>query len=179
MTHDTERIKQLSCVFGVGNINMQTEALQVKVIKSDKFMDNIAVVPTYWTRSKNRGAVLIINNKNFINNIEPIRKGSEVDVRNLEELFKQMHMNVEIHEDKSKEEILKIVQNFSQNVKLKNADMMFIFIMSHGDQGSCDTDVVCSDGRKIDTSAIEDQFDNKKCPYMQKKPKIFVYQVCR
>lgn len=177
VTYNTERIKQLSCIFG--NVNMQTEALKVKVIKANKFMDGASKIPTYWTRSKHRGAVLIINNKQFINNIEPIRNGSEVDVSNLEELFKQMHMYVETHIDKSKEEIWNIIHNFSKNPILKTVDMMFIFVMSHGDQDNGDTNIVCSDGLKIDTSTIEDAFDNKKCLYMQKKPKIFVYQVCR
>lgn len=56
---------------------------------------------------------------------------------------------------------------------------MFVFVMSHGDKGDHDTHVVCSDGNKLDTSWIEKQFNNTNCVLMQKKPKIFVYQLCR
>lgn len=84
-------------------MDSQKEPLNIVVQKATRFYDDLGRVPVYQTNSKHRGTVLIINNKQFINNIEDIREGSEVDVINLKELFKQMYMNVYIHTNKSKE----------------------------------------------------------------------------
>lgn len=81
------------------DINLKTEPLEVQVTYSTKFYDDPAGDPVYPTRSKCRGAVLIINNRNFVNNILDPRYGSEVDVQNLISLFKQMHMVVVLHND--------------------------------------------------------------------------------
>lgn len=63
--------------------------------------------------------------------------------------------------------------------ELKVVDMVFVFIMSHGHRGDHDTSIVGFDGKNLDTTWVEDQFNNKACPSMQKKPKIFIYQLCR
>lgn len=105
IAHDTEHIKNLGSIFC--NVNLQTEPLKVVVEKATRFYDDIGKVPTYRTRSRNRGAVLIFNYKHYVNNIEPTRNGSEVDVHNLKDLFTQMKMYVEIHTDKGKEVIFK------------------------------------------------------------------------
>lgn len=71
--------------------------------KATRFYDDFGRVPVYQTNSKHRGAVLIINNRAFINNIQDLREGSEVDVINLKNLYKQMYMLVDVHTDKTKE----------------------------------------------------------------------------
>jgi len=45
----------------------------------------------------------MINNVQFVNNIEKVRIGAEVDERNLEELFTQFGYNVEKHRDEGLE----------------------------------------------------------------------------
>lgn len=66
----------------------RNEPLKINVVRSANFKDDFsAQTPPYTMRSKNRGAVLIINNKNF--NYRP-RNGAQVDEDNLQELFRQM-----------------------------------------------------------------------------------------
>jgi hypothetical protein len=53
--------------------------------------------------SSPRGYFFMINNVQFVNNIDDVRNGAEVDERNLEELFKQFGYIVEKHCDQGLE----------------------------------------------------------------------------
>jgi hypothetical protein len=57
----------------------------------------------YRMRSSPRGYFFMINNVQFMDNIEKVRIGAEVDERNLEELFKQFGYIVEKHRDEGLE----------------------------------------------------------------------------
>lgn len=127
ITHNTEQIRYLGSIFC--NVNIQTEPLKVQVKKSNQFYDAIGEVPVYQTSSKHRGAVLIINMKTFVNNIEPTRQASEIDVQNLKELFNQMHMHVEIHCDKSKKVCVFYVNTMKNNyIFLFNRKLLTLLI---------------------------------------------------
>lgn len=71
------------------------------------------------------------------------------------------------------------IMEFAKMRELKHADMLFVFVMSHGKMNKFRTVVDCCDGNEVECNWIEQQFDNKHCPSMQKKPKIIVYQICR
>lgn len=62
--------------------------ITIKVKKSIKFLDGDQKIPTYMTRTKNRGKVLIINNIEFSKSKK--RHGAEVDEEHLKNLFRDM-----------------------------------------------------------------------------------------
>ena len=57
----------------------------------------------------------------------------------------------------------------------QNADAFIITILSHGDKSS----VYCSYGREIDSERLYEVFDDKECPALIGKPKIFIIQACQ
>lgn len=84
------------------NISMQsiTYPKKVTVTKSKYFLDNDSKIPTYKTRSKKRGKVLIINNIKFDNPKEN-RDGADEDDKVLKKLFEEMGFVVESYRNKS------------------------------------------------------------------------------
>jgi hypothetical protein len=63
----------------------------------------------YPMHSKPRGYCFIINNVQFINNIERTRTGAEVDGKNLHDLFEQFGYIVESHRDQGLEVIVSAI----------------------------------------------------------------------
>lgn len=124
-------------------------------------------VSIYNTCYKTRAAVLIINN-DFISTSEDPRPRSEIYMNNLQDLFKQMQIEVNIHQNKTKKEMADIICNFSRKELLNNVDICFVVIMSYG----------IGTGITIDTSWIEEQFNSYHCKHLQEKPKIFIYTTC-
>lgn len=161
----------------LNNITDHTKPLEVKVKLATRFFDCTGKVATYKTDTKNRGVVLIVNNSQFRKH--PKRDGAEVDVKNLMDLFTQMHMKVVIHQDKSKADFMAVIKEFTKTEYHDKVDICFIIIMSHGCEGVHSTGIVCTEGATIDSYWIEEQFNNEKCPFLIQIPKIFIYQACR
>ncbi|KAK4875469.1 hypothetical protein RN001_011891 [Aquatica leii] len=163
------------------NISVTTEPLKVKVQYSTKFYDEDADVPTYSTHSKKRGAVLIINIIKYINDLQPERKGADVDSRNLTDLFLQMGFSVESHIDLTKNDIVDVVREFKSSPNIVGCDMVFVIVMGHGETEKCSdvAEVIGTDNETVSTRWIEEQFNNINCKALQNKPKIFMYQMCR
>ncbi|GJQ75905.1 cysteine-type endopeptidase [Trypoxylus dichotomus] len=160
-------------------IDLRTEKLRISVKPSENFMDDFSqLLNPYTMRSKSRGAVLIINNKIFQH--DRPRRGAQVDQENLEELFKQMGgYDVIVKENRTAKEMRCDIFEFSKNNILKTVDVMFVIIMSHGSEYVNESQVKCVDDEFVRTSWIENQFLGDACPYMQNKPKIIIYQICR
>ncbi|KAL3267710.1 hypothetical protein HHI36_006841 [Cryptolaemus montrouzieri] len=133
---------------------------------------------TYDTKSMKRGQVLIINNK-FFNPPHKVRTGSEIDLKCLRELFKQMHMEVEFHEDLDKSQMEQVILQFAKFDAYKISDICIIVIMSHGTEREKEQVVLDRYGQGLKTSWIEDQFNNVNCTLFSGKPKVLLYQLCR
>ncbi|KAB0389307.1 hypothetical protein E2I00_005807, partial [Balaenoptera physalus] len=50
-----------------------------------------------------------------------------------------------------------------------------VALMSHGEEGF----IKMKDGEKVSLEGIFEMFNNKNCPALQEKPKIFIIQACR
>ena len=61
------------------------------------------------------------------------------------------------------------------------ADSTIVALMSHGKEGnqSEGTLIYTSDGRFVPSEEILSRFNNKCCPLLKGKPKIFLFQFCR
>nr|XP_023028906.1 caspase-7-like [Leptinotarsa decemlineata] len=167
-------------------VNNSTESIHVKVIPSTKFYDTYLDNPNidfYYTRSKKRGRVLIINNYEFDkidDNKHPYRNGAEVDNENLKSLFIQMGgWEIEHHNNKSASEMEIILNNFSQQRKNVNYDIIFVIIMSHGSEQANDTIIYGRDHNYIHSLQIQRKFSNEHSKTLRGKPKVFILPVCR
>lgn len=137
----------------------------------------------YETFSRNRGHVLIINNKK--NNIDEakIRTGSEIDLNNLKELFEQMYLKVFTHQDLRVNEMQKQIRSYTKSFdsidRDKLPDLCIVIIMSHGEENNGELTILDQDEKPLSTAWIEEQFNNINFSIMHGKPKIFIYQCCR
>ena len=119
---------------------------------------------------------MIINNKDFVNDVFSTRGGSEVDLKNLDRLFSEtLHFTVTTRNNLTYVDMKKEIQTFSEKKEHGEAVMAAVVVMSHGKEGA----VCCSDGRLLETEWIMKQFNNSGCPSLRGKPKFFMFQSCR
>ncbi|GJQ75906.1 cysteine-type endopeptidase [Trypoxylus dichotomus] len=161
------------------NLGDMDKKLVIKVTKSKQFLPvEVDKIPTYDTKSKyNRGKVLIINNINFSK--DKFRAGAQVDHKNITNLFKEMGFTVQDHQNKSKQNIEKIIKEYCNHSSLKYADINVTVIMSHGNGVDTNTYIETIDNDVISTEWIVNEFSNTKCKYLANKPKLFFFQCCR
>lgn len=119
------------------------------------------------------GHMLIIDNEHFKHLAS--RQGTEVDSINLAALFSQLGFRVSVLRNLSKEEMEHEITSFAKMPDHSDSDMCIVCILSHGYSGV----VISTDGKEISTHWIEKCFNNKECPSLIGKPKLFIYQACR
>ncbi|XP_035665912.1 caspase-2-like [Branchiostoma floridae] len=127
----------------------------------------------YRMDSKPRGYALILNNKNFTS--LPYRGGSAVDLSNITSLFQGLSFETHVLEDKKAQEIKGEVLAFSQRKEHRQKDCCVVVLMSHGEEGV----IFGSDDVPVQLDDIFSMFDNKNCPRLKGKPKLFFIQACR
>ncbi|RZC33629.1 caspase Nc-like, partial [Asbolus verrucosus] len=163
------------------NSNLHPLEVNVDVKLSTKFYDTETYNNTsfYITRSKNRGHVLIINNIKFSSGNEE-RHGAELDERNLRELFEKMGLKVVAYTDLTAYEMYVKTKEFSESsAQITPPDMGIIIIMSHGVVHQNETMIISSDNKLVPEDHFRQIFNNENCPLFRKKPKIFIYHICR
>ena len=122
-----------------------------------------------------RGLAMIINNGDFQpeSGFNP-RHGSNVDVRNLADLFQYLGFRVFLKLDLEKNKIMKNIDDFKKQFEEMPVDMCIFCIMSHGSNGN----LVDIEGVEIDVEEeIMKTFYESKA--LQGKPKLFLFQYCR
>ena len=85
----------------------------------------------------------------------------------------------------TKRETISILRQ-AQNLNHSDSDCFMFVVSTHGlempnprAQGKLDHVLVCSDDQLIFTSNILEMFNDKNCPTLKNKPKIFFIQACR
>lgn len=73
------------------------------------------------------------------------------------------------------------MEKFTKYEDHKDADSTIVALMSHGKSGTTQegTLIYTSDGRSIPSEEILNFFNSRSCPFLQGKPKIFLFQFCR
>ncbi|XP_064077421.1 uncharacterized protein LOC135195033 isoform X3 [Macrobrachium nipponense] len=131
----------------------------------------------YKNKSMPRGLVFLANYKNFLNDENPERKGSQKDVSHLCSLFNQMGYKVpDVHVNLSKYDTIKALRDFRNNEEHKNVDSCIVVIMSHGRDGKS---FYTSDNQHLTINDVVERFSNSECESLRGKPKIFIFQYCR
>lgn len=139
----------------------------------------------YPMTSKPRGIALIINNESFADNPEmterekqketlDARKGSNSDVQSLEKLYEALDFKVRTEKNKTRQEILKILDEVSHQDH-RQYDCFVLWLMSHGQNGL----FYGTDGDTVPIETVRDFFTNAKCPSLKGKPKVIFIQACR
>lgn len=127
----------------------------------------------YKNTSRPRGKVLIINNIKFEG--KNFRHGAQSDTIYLNDLFEQMGYKVQVQEDLTRTQTLKVLEDFSHEEDLKDIDSVLFFFLSHGMEGK----FLTLDGKYLEESEVQEFFKNEKCPHLKGKPKVFVFNFCR
>ncbi|CAG0897560.1 unnamed protein product [Cyprideis torosa] len=146
-----------------------------------------------WRLSKYpRGLCIIINVRDFefeANQKEKEweRKGSEVDVENLTQLFTHSYFQVRSHINPTKKDMMKIIETYAKYQD--HGQTMMLIVLTHGLKFLTDDILFPSDfqpdrqgevyRKGIPTSWILQQFSDKNCPSLAGKPKVFIFQDCR
>ncbi|WAR14588.1 CASP2-like protein [Mya arenaria] len=110
-----------------------------------------------------RGKALILNVNQVVGKTE--RRGTDIDRDNLHHLLCQLHFD----------EMVKKLQDFSQDPGHALGDCCVVCILSHGEEGY----IFGADGKKFELDAVFSLFDNTCCPDLRGKPKMFIIQACR
>jgi hypothetical protein len=121
---------------------------------------------------RERGKFIIINNKKF----HPVtrmneRSGTDEDASNLYCDFKRLGFTVELHHNKTKDEMLQLMIKVSLEDHT-NRDCLGVAVLTHGDDGVL---------YGVDNIITVDNFVKpiKGCRTLAGKPKIFLFQACR
>ena len=79
------------------------------------------------------------------------------------------------------QETFQVLNSFAKKDDHIEADSTIVAIMSHGKGGAHDqgTLIYTSDGRFIPSEDVLRIFNNRSCPALKDKPKIFLFQFCR
>lgn len=154
--------------------------LQINVRKCQTTRNQPEKIPTYQTNSRGkRGSLLVINNIKFGKH-EKERNGAEKDMRNIEELFRQMNFERTTKTNLKKSEMESVLKTYAKK-NFNQYDISVIVMMSHGcgDADSGSTQISGTDGRNLATTDITNYFSITNCPSLAGKPKIFIFQCCR
>ena len=75
------------------------------------------------------------------------------------------------------QELIEKIRSFRDGLNESKDDVgcCLVTLMSHGEKGF----IKMEDGEKVSLEDIFEMFNNKNCPALQEKPKIFIIQACR
>ncbi|XP_071502752.1 caspase-3-like [Diadema antillarum] len=147
---------------------------------SDVEMDISSVYPqsmtdndnVYKMSSRPRGIAIIINNKKF--KTMKTRQGTDVDGRNLENVFKQLGFNTVVHRDLKGRDIQQLMIQLSRH-NHTTFDCFILAILTHGIEGA----VYGTDEQLVKIEDLVNYFSSDRCPTLAGKPKLFFLQACR
>ena len=178
-------------VAGSGNVKSPiqekgTETQEVKNFQNFCGGETEAPVKRYKMTSSPKGICLIINNVNFRESRKDMKKGygdrdgSEVDEKNLKEVFKWLGFDVKIYRNKKALEMWDILSEWSKS-NHSQYDSFVTCILSHGKQNIyTNKDEICGvDGKSFPVDDMIQAFNGENCSSLIDKPKLFFLQCCR
>lgn len=182
LSNDSELFYDLLCTRGPYafakfiNILSQSGYRETATLLQNEFSNDYTPMP-YKMTSDPIGFCLIIINENFQS--LDTRIGSLIDATALESLFESLGYIVTVVWDLSGLRMEDCLLQFSQNPNFSQVDSIVVFILTHGDRiNNCDV-LLGTDTVPVFISDIYTMFDNKNCPRMLGKPKMFFFQACR
>nr|XP_060494278.1 uncharacterized protein LOC132682921 isoform X2 [Panthera onca] len=115
--------------------------------------------------------------KAFLMCVEKNRPGAHRDVMLMTEWLGQCQFEHTSCIDPNKMELLGKISSFRDGLNEIKDDVgcCLVTLMSHGEKGF----IKMKDGERVSLEDIFEMFNNKNCPALQEKPKIFIIQACR
>ncbi|XP_004614672.2 caspase-14-like [Sorex araneus] len=115
--------------------------------------------------------------KAFLMCVKKHRPGARQDILLMKEWLGQCRFEHTTCIDPDKMELLEQITLFRDELNEIKDEIgcCIVTLMSHGEQGFIKT----KDGEKVSLELIFEMFNNKNCPALQEKPKIFIIQACR
>lgn len=115
--------------------------------------------------------------KAFVMCVEKNRPGAHRDICLMEEWLGQCRFEHTQCIDPNKMELIEKIRSFRDGLNESKDDVgcCLVTLMSHGEKGF----IKMEDGEKVSLEDIFEMFNNKNCPALQEKPKIFIIQACR
>ncbi|XP_012590502.1 PREDICTED: caspase-14-like [Condylura cristata] len=115
--------------------------------------------------------------KAFLMCVTKNRPGAEQDIVLMEEWLGQCQFEQTSCIDPDKRELLGQITSFRDGLNEKKGEIgcCLVTLMSHGENGF----IKMNNGERISLEDIFEMFNNKNCPALQEKPKIFIIQACR
>ena len=141
------------------------------VLETDSLDDD----NVYKMTSNPRGLALIINNKHF----DPkcgmnMRRGTDVDAANLEQVFRYLGFLSHTLTDQSVSEMRANLKSLAR-YNHKDYDAVVVAILTHGVEGK----IYGSCGNLTPTQDLINLFNGESAPSLVGKPKLFFLQACR
>ncbi|XP_039692738.1 caspase-14-like [Pteropus medius] len=115
--------------------------------------------------------------KAFLMCVKKNRPGADQDVKLMKDWLGQCHFEYTLCIDPDKEELLEKLTSFRDGLNgIKNEiGCCLVTLMSHGENGF----IKMEDGDRVSLENVFEMFNNKNCPALHEKPKIFIIQACR
>lgn len=149
------------------------EVFKIKDLKSPLLHD-YNKEDVYRLCGEKRGKVFIMNNKFLKTSWE--REGSDVDEKNLTDLFQQLHFEVVTKTDTPAKEMFEFLIEERNKIKnWKEVECIVLIFMSHGTCGY----IYGNDHKAIKLSDLTEVFDSEHCPGLDDKPRLVFVQACR
>lgn len=120
----------------------------------------------------NRGKAIIINNKDFSNDLK-VREGTDKDASDLDKCLSKLGFEVTRFDNLTAKDMeckLREADKFDH----ENSDCFVLAILSHGEEG-----YIWGTDARISINGLIDLFKGTTCPSLAGKPKIFFIQACR
>lgn len=130
--------------------------------------------PDYNMTHARRGKAHILNHDTFSNGIMPDRKGSDIDVKELEAIYKLLGFEVETHHNLNFECIKGLIQTVISEDHT-DCDCLSISVLTHGQEPN----LLFSYDYIYSVENLWQSFAADKCPSLAGKPKLFFVQACR
>ncbi|GBP05662.1 Caspase-1 [Eumeta japonica] len=126
---------------------------------------------TYELESFKSNVMLIFNQYDIDSYTKP-REGTHKDVESLKNTFSKYNFRVIEREDKTKDEIFEILDEFCQN-DFSEFGCVSVVVLTHGWDGG----VLWAKDVTYNESEILQRFETHKNPSLVTKPKLFIFQV--
>lgn len=154
----------------------------------------------YPMRSKNRGVLFLVNIIETNNQPDKYRNGAILDKMKLITLFREFGFKIFYYENVTLKEFRYLVDelikskylratdclgNFNHsglchNVMLTFVSLVLVFcVLSHGCFKDGHQMIQFSDGKNGSIEDVIVKFSNRNCPHLRRKPKLFIFPMCR
>ncbi|XP_055298996.1 caspase-1-like isoform X2 [Sitodiplosis mosellana] len=157
-------------------------------------LNNNQIDHFYKMNHKNRGLAVIFNHEEFDDSEWPARYGTDKDRDNLRKTFAALNFDVQVHEDRKRSQMKKILEKLSKEDHSDN-DCLVVVLLTHGQlipayskalNEECNTilshelvSYIRTKDKKFALQKVLRYFTNERCPSLANKPKIFLIQACQ